>query len=235
MTGPPALGRARRRARLSPRELEILGLLSEGFQAKAIASRLGLHETTVRNHIQAVLRKLSCHSQLEAVALARRVGILAGSQDGGRPAAAPDARRADRESGYRLLAEILAACLSGSEEDLPLDPEQAGRAWGRELLGRAPGSPALPADEAVDELLALLSDLDFEARLAGPPGRPSLFLRGCPFADVARSYRDVVCSVHLGLIRGALDELGESVEAVRVEPFVEPDLCAVHLLVRAKP
>ena len=61
---------------LSPRQTEVLALLSEGVRAGAIAVRLGLSETTVRNHISTILRRLECHSQLEAVAVARRCRIL---------------------------------------------------------------------------------------------------------------------------------------------------------------
>jgi len=57
---------------LTPRQLEVLQALSEGEQAKAIARRLGIAETTVRNHIRMILIELGCHSQLEAVAEARR-------------------------------------------------------------------------------------------------------------------------------------------------------------------
>ena len=64
------------RARLSPRQQEVLVLLSEGVRAKEIAARLGLSEPTVRNHIRSVLRKLDCHSQLEAVAEARRARLV---------------------------------------------------------------------------------------------------------------------------------------------------------------
>ena len=38
--------------------------------------QLGLAEATVRNHIRLVLRKLGCHSQLEAVAVAFRLDLL---------------------------------------------------------------------------------------------------------------------------------------------------------------
>jgi PAS domain S-box-containing protein len=62
--------------RLTARQQEILGLLADGVPAKVIASRLGLSETTVRNHIRGVLTQLGCHSQLEAVATARRLGVL---------------------------------------------------------------------------------------------------------------------------------------------------------------
>ena len=61
---------------LSPRQVEVLQLLSEGVRAQAIALRLGLSETTVRNHIRTILRKLGCHSQLEAVAVARRYRLV---------------------------------------------------------------------------------------------------------------------------------------------------------------
>ena len=61
---------------LTPRQREILRLLSEGRPAKVIARDLGLAETTVRNHIRAVLLELGCHSQLAAVAKGRRLGIL---------------------------------------------------------------------------------------------------------------------------------------------------------------
>jgi DNA-binding CsgD family transcriptional regulator len=61
---------------LSRRQREVLGLLAEGFSPRAIAAQLGIAETTVRNHVQGVLRRLGCHSQLQAVALARRQRLL---------------------------------------------------------------------------------------------------------------------------------------------------------------
>jgi len=63
-------------ARLTPRQLQVLGLLSEGVGARGIAARLDLAETTVRNHIRAVLAELGAHSQLEAVARARSQGLV---------------------------------------------------------------------------------------------------------------------------------------------------------------
>jgi DNA-binding NarL/FixJ family response regulator len=61
---------------LTRRQREVLGLLGQGVQAKVIARRLEISETTVRNHIQAILSELRCHSQLEAVAKARRLGLV---------------------------------------------------------------------------------------------------------------------------------------------------------------
>jgi DNA-binding NarL/FixJ family response regulator len=61
---------------LTPREREVLALMAEGFGTKAISSRLGLAETTVRTYIRAILREFGAHSQLEALAKARRAGLL---------------------------------------------------------------------------------------------------------------------------------------------------------------
>jgi PAS domain S-box-containing protein len=62
---------------LTRRQREILALIADGVPAKVIAARLGLSETTVRNHIRGLLRRLGAHSQLEAVATARRLEVIA--------------------------------------------------------------------------------------------------------------------------------------------------------------
>jgi DNA-binding NarL/FixJ family response regulator len=63
-------------AALSPREQEVLGLLVDGVPTAQIAERLGLSRNTVRNHVRGILVKLEAHTQLEAVAIARRRGIV---------------------------------------------------------------------------------------------------------------------------------------------------------------
>jgi len=57
---------------LTPRERDVLELLTEGLDGAAIAERLYLSPATVRNHIQHILAKLGVHSRVEAVALALR-------------------------------------------------------------------------------------------------------------------------------------------------------------------
>jgi DNA-binding CsgD family transcriptional regulator len=61
---------------LTARQQEVIELIAEGEPAKAIATKLGVAEVTVRNHIRAILLQLGCHSQLEALAEARRRRIL---------------------------------------------------------------------------------------------------------------------------------------------------------------
>lgn len=66
-TRTPAAIREAIRA-LSPREREILELLSADLTLRSVALRTGLSYTTVRNHVQHLLRKLDAHSIAEAVA-----------------------------------------------------------------------------------------------------------------------------------------------------------------------
>ncbi|ABG05993.1 transcriptional regulator, LuxR family [Rubrobacter xylanophilus DSM 9941] len=61
---------------LTPRQLDVLQLISRGKTVREISQELYLSEATVRNHVGAVLRALDAHSQLEAVARARELGLL---------------------------------------------------------------------------------------------------------------------------------------------------------------
>jgi PAS domain S-box-containing protein len=59
---------------LTPRQQEVLRLLSEGLETQEIARRLGVAEETARNHIRALLRAMGAHSRLEAVLMSQRLG-----------------------------------------------------------------------------------------------------------------------------------------------------------------
>jgi DNA-binding NarL/FixJ family response regulator len=62
-------------ALLTARELDVLRSLMEGLSRNEIGQMLGISPNTVRTHIQSILRKLSVHSALTAVAFARRAGV----------------------------------------------------------------------------------------------------------------------------------------------------------------
>ena len=63
---------------LTPRQLEVLKLLSEGKSVREIGKELYLSEATVRNHVRSLLQAVGAHSQLEVLAIAREMGILTG-------------------------------------------------------------------------------------------------------------------------------------------------------------
>ena len=61
---------------LTSREIEILGMLAAGQNARVIAGRLGISPLTTRNHIQHIFEKLEVHSQSEAVAFAYKMQLV---------------------------------------------------------------------------------------------------------------------------------------------------------------
>src|SRR5208282_973181 len=61
---------------LSPRELEVLGLIARGNANKEIAARLAITEETVKSHIRRILDKLRANDRTHAVTIALKRGIL---------------------------------------------------------------------------------------------------------------------------------------------------------------
>ncbi len=61
---------------LSSREINVLNLVARGLSNKQIASKLGLSDKTVRNHLSRIFRKLDAGNRTQAVMNAMRVGLL---------------------------------------------------------------------------------------------------------------------------------------------------------------
>lgn len=61
---------------LTPREMQVLGLICEGLGNKSIAARLDIALGTVKAHVRTVLDKLGAASRTQAVAAARRQGLV---------------------------------------------------------------------------------------------------------------------------------------------------------------
>jgi DNA-binding NarL/FixJ family response regulator len=71
-----AVARASARIPRSRRESEILAHLARGASNKIIARELGLSVATVKLHVQAILRSTNARNRVEAIANARRMGML---------------------------------------------------------------------------------------------------------------------------------------------------------------
>jgi DNA-binding NarL/FixJ family response regulator len=63
-------------AEFTPRELDILRLLAEGYDNATMARRLGIAPHTVEWHVRHVIEKLQVHSKLQAIIAAARLGII---------------------------------------------------------------------------------------------------------------------------------------------------------------
>ncbi|HEX4092608.1 MAG TPA: helix-turn-helix domain-containing protein [Trebonia sp.] len=212
---------------LGPRREAILDMLRTAdrpFDVREVARRMGLHPNTARFHLEALT---------EAGLAARAVE---GRETPGRPRigyrAAEDAPGGRRR--YRLLAEMLATLIAGTIAKPGGAAEEAGREWGGYLASQPPPSRRPSADEAVTSLTAMLRDLGFEPQPVPDADGAGYQLRllHCPFLEVAQQHQDVVCALHLGLMRGAFDRMRAPVTAGGLEPFVEPGLCVATLTAR---
>jgi two-component system nitrate/nitrite response regulator NarL len=80
VTNPPILKSshtaAQAMATLSPREVDILRGIARGASNKEIAREHGIVETTVKIHVQHVLRKLGVSSRVHAAVMATEQGLL---------------------------------------------------------------------------------------------------------------------------------------------------------------
>ncbi len=76
LTFGPRPASAANAAGLTPRQAEVLGLLAEGLTNAEIASRLTLAPKTIEHHVAAVLDKLGATTRGQAVAAARRRGLV---------------------------------------------------------------------------------------------------------------------------------------------------------------
>ncbi len=62
--------------KLTPRELDVLGLLAEGLQHEEIGRRLGISSETVRTHLRKACDRLDAATRTQAVATALRLGLI---------------------------------------------------------------------------------------------------------------------------------------------------------------
>lgn len=233
-----------RRERLSGPRRAVLDLLVETqvpMTVAAVAERLGQHPNTVREHLEALVRaRLASRDQLPPVGR-------------GRPAAAytytPEGSFSSPE--YAVLAQVLVTYLTRVIPDGPAlrrHAHEAGRAWGQAILERDDEAPAVdgrvprrrgPVVErgrhrvaaAVGYLQRLLdrSGFDPERTVDEQAGTESLRLPRCPVLALAAERPEVICAAHLGMAREILATASVPAEEVRLDAFVEPGACLLHV------
>jgi predicted ArsR family transcriptional regulator len=202
----------------------MLKLLQEfGVEAStaALAERTGLHENTVRGHLDALVRSgLATRQQSPAAGRGRPAWLYSAT------AHEPDPTVRD----YAGLASALARQITRTSTSPQADGLTAGEEWGRALAARIDRTTAARARWRTVELLA---DLGFEPQ---PDAQArTVRLHRCPLLDAARDQPDVVCPVHLGMVRGVLAALGGDPQSATLVPFAEVGACLLHLQARSRP
>jgi len=209
--------------------LELLRSRAQPLGVVEVAQHIGLHQNTVRSHLELLV---------ESGYAVRRSEAPSGP---GRPRVVYEATAApEGERNYRLLAEVLAQHLIATSERPGEAAVNAGRSWAAATRHRehdgdgatTADAPSVSEEAAIAAILRMLGDSGFAPELSADG--TAINLHRCPFRELAESHQDVVCGAHLGIIQGALADLGGMVSATRLLPFVTPGLC-VTTLTRAAP
>jgi predicted ArsR family transcriptional regulator len=204
------------------RILELVQEAEAPLDARELATRVGLHANSVRSHLRVLAEAGLVSARHEERTRPGRPRVLY-------KATTAEPLDAPAPASYRLLAQILASNLAGTERDPSARAEEAGRAWGAHLVGRPAPFTSISKQETIDEVIRLHEQYGFRPELRRAKSGQELVLKRCPFQEVATTYQSVICPLHLGLIRGALAELGTGIEADSLEPFAEPGACVGHL------
>ncbi|MGA3352129.1 MAG: hypothetical protein ABSD85_02955 [Acidimicrobiales bacterium] len=219
----PLAGRARpgeRRKSL----LEVLRGSDLPLDASEAGRRVGLHRNSARAHLDALV----------AVGLARRRVELRATR--GRPrvlyelatasAAVPESSRGEMDHGYLDLAQLLAGQLT-QLEDASREAVRAGRRWAAAVDSSPLCVGRMGPIEAMRTVAGLFDKLGFGSELVLDEKR--ILLHSCPFLEVAKQARPVVCGVHLGMLKATLERLEAPLEVTGFHPLVEddPPLCVV--------
>jgi predicted ArsR family transcriptional regulator len=171
----------------------LLTELKRPASTEELATRLGLHRSGVRVHLE----RLQGAGLVERRRVPQRRGrprdawsISPGAEPGGR-----------RPRAYAELAGWLASAIPCRADRLR-EVETAGRRLGSQL---AADEPDLPLHQSVQSIFAALG---FQPRPAWTRAGTICFeLGNCPYRDAVRANQPVVCALHRGLTQGLLDAL----------------------------
>jgi predicted ArsR family transcriptional regulator len=206
----------------------------------ALSRATGLHENTVRGHLD----------QLLADGHATR--SPAPAEGRGRPAWLWRPTRHGPASPYAALAGVLAETIARTSSRPAETAHEAGLSWGRRLLPDLPAGPGLRTDR--ERVLRVMEDQGFDPADEGE----HIALRRCPLLEAAQQHPEVVCAVHRGLVDALLAPGGDGMSAAEenrsrradeggprpadeaetgsaarsraeLEPFAAPGLCRLRL------
>jgi predicted ArsR family transcriptional regulator len=196
-----------------------IGLAGRPVSIREMSRRLSLHPNTLRPH----LRRLE-----EAGLLSREIRK---SATVGRPQTVYSAReiRIDERSDYRLLAEMLCGVVRTSRA--MEEAKDLARQWGSYMVAQGGPKPGvrLPARRNLAVLQEAMARAGFDPRFRRMQGSAiEITLRDCPFRDLADDYRQLVCTLHRGLVEGMVAGLKPPVVIKEFQPFAERGICRVR-------
>jgi predicted ArsR family transcriptional regulator len=195
-----------------------LRLTERPVSVRELSRRLSLHPNTLRPHLR----------RLEEAALVRhQVRKTAGV---GRPQMLYEALESSGDSGqdYRFLAEMLCGMVRTPREIARA--AELAKQWGAYLVSQGGPKPGvrLPARRNLAVLRDAMARAGFDPRFRRQGTAVEVTLRACPFRDLADDYRDLVCTMHRGLVEGMLSGLKPQITLREFKPFAERGVCRLR-------
>lgn len=229
-----------------------------GRSAQELADVVGLHLTTVRFHLDQLVAaglltsvqappagagrprklyavpgvRLTAPSDPEALEAYAALSEIVGR-------AVPRGTNAD-EAGADVPDQLtIHPVEAGPLDQTPAILEQSGRQWARDHVARLAhrvedSAPATTPGAWLGKVGAVIDLLVGwghapAVRTAAGAREVDIILRDCPFLALAKDSPQMVCGVHRGLLRGALDALGEESAELDLQPLVDHRTCRAHL------
>jgi predicted ArsR family transcriptional regulator len=204
--------------------LDVLEQAGGPLDAVEAGRRVGLHRNTARVHLDQLVEVGLVEKHNEQRSLPGRPRVLYSKAEGALEGATPNEDIDDID--YRELARVLAAQLARSA-DAGQQAELAGRRWAAAVDKADVPSGSVTSEIAIEAVTEIMDDLGF--RPVADDRR--ILLRRCPFADLAKEQRQVICGVHLGILKQTFESLDSPVAVDRLDSLVQEDplLCVVHL------
>jgi predicted ArsR family transcriptional regulator len=195
-----------------------LRLVDRPVSVREMSRRLALHPNTLRPHLRRLEEAgLVAHQVRKTASVGRPQTLYRSVEPAG-----------DEGRDFRLLAEMLCGLLRTRRE---IDRATVlAREWGEYLVTQGGPKPGvrLPARQNLARLQDAMARAGFEPRFRRAGRSVEVTLRACPFRDLTDDYRDLVCSLHRGLLEGMLGGLKPPLALREFKPFAERTVCRVR-------
>lgn len=193
---------------------------SHGLTAADLADRLDRHVTTLRFHLEQLVDAglITFHDERLGVGRPRRFFRVT--------------EQTEDASAYRMLTEVLADAMASE-----ITPEEAGVRWAQRhvppLMGdEIPLPPATTVGRWLSKiglLIDLLTAWGHAPETESTGTNTVIELTHCPLHELPLSKPDALDSLHVGLVRGSLDALGEPDVGVHLEPDPHSGHCTIRI------
>jgi predicted ArsR family transcriptional regulator len=195
-----------------------IGLARRPVSIREMSRRLSLHPNTLRPHLRRLEEAGLVTHEVRKSATVGRPQTMYSAHD----------TQGDEARDYRLLAEMMLGLARGRRA--MAQAKVLAEEWGAYLLAQVGPGPKPGVQEPARRNLAMLQEAmaraGFEPRFRRQSGGSiEVTLRDCPFRDLAEDYRDLVCSLHRGLVEGMMAGLKPALTLKEFKPLVERGIC----------